>query len=288
MKTKEYIPLCYDLLFKKMFGSNEEIGRLENLLSLYFNIPIEELKGRVRVINNEKLINQKNEKRQTFDILAKVELINNKEKINIEINLSNSVGLLNRNIVYISHIFSSQSKNKENYLEIEPVIQINFDDFEIDENNQAIIKKYYIQSDTGHKLTHNLQIYHINIEKCKNIWYNEDINKYSKEEQRIIIFGSLMKAKNKDEFNKCLEALDMEEFVKENIGQTMEDLNSDEELLLFFDKDKIIKSELAENFEKGIKQGKIEIAKNMLSKKIDEKTISEITGLTLKELDLLK
>ena len=97
-----------------------------------------------------------------------------------------------------------------------------------------------------------------------------------------------MKAKNKDEFNKCLEALDMEEFVKENIGQTMEDLNSDEELLLFFDKDKIIKSELAENFEKGIKQGKIEIAKNMLSKKIDEKTISEITGLTLKELDLLK
>ena len=101
-----------------------------------------------------------------------------------------------------------------------------------------------------------------------------------------------MKAKNKDEFNKCLEALDMEEFVKENIGQTMEDLNSDEELLLFFDKDKIIKSELVENFEKGIEQGikkeKIEIAKNMLSKKIDKKTISEITGLTLKELDLLK
>ena len=62
MKTKEYIPLCYDLLFKKMFGSNEEIGRLENLLSLYFNIPIEELKGRVRVINNEKLINQKMKK----------------------------------------------------------------------------------------------------------------------------------------------------------------------------------------------------------------------------------
>lgn len=37
-----------------------------------------------------------------------------------------------------------------------------------------------------------------------------------------------MKVKNRDEFSKCLEALDMEEFVKEDIEQTMEDLNSDE------------------------------------------------------------
>ena len=290
-KEKVYIPLCYDLLFKKMFGSNDGIERLENLLSLYFNIPVSDLRGRVQVINSEKRINNKYEKRQVFDILAKIELINNNEKINIEINLSNSVGLLNRNISYITHIFSSQLKNNDNYLKLEPVIQINFDDFEIDDKNSEIIKKYFIQSNTGHKLTERLQIHHINIEKCYSIWYNEDIKKYSKDEQKVIKFGALMKAKNKNEFNKCLGDLDMEEFVKEDIEQTMDDLNSDEELLLFFDKDKIIKSELIENFENGIKQGidqeKLEIAKNMLNKNMDKQLICEITGLRLKELDNL-
>ena len=40
MKTKRFIPLSYDLMFKKVFGDSEKIERLELLLSIYFNIPI--------------------------------------------------------------------------------------------------------------------------------------------------------------------------------------------------------------------------------------------------------
>ncbi|MCI9585977.1 MAG: hypothetical protein HFH45_05045 [Bacilli bacterium] len=43
-----------------------------------------------------------------------------------------------------------------------------------------------------------------------------------------------------------------------------------------------------EGFSKGVKQNKIDIAKNMISKNMDNKTISEITGLTIKEIESLK
>jgi predicted transposase/invertase (TIGR01784 family) len=45
---------------------------------------------------------------------------------------------------------------------------------------------------------------------------------------------------------------------------------------------------LKEGIEQGIKQRNIEIAKNMLKKKIDIDTISECTGLSKKEIEKLK
>ena len=49
-----------------------------------------------------------------------------------------------------------------------------------------------------------------------------------------------------------------------------------------------IKEGIKEGFEQGIKQEKVSIAKNMLSKKIDLKIISEFTGLSEKEIVKLK
>jgi len=45
---------------------------------------------------------------------------------------------------------------------------------------------------------------------------------------------------------------------------------------------------IVEGIEQGIEQEKINIAKNMISKNMDNKTISEITGLTIKEIESLK
>ena len=41
-------------------------------------------------------------------------------------------------------------------------------------------------------------------------------------------------------------------------------------------------------FEEGTKKEKIEIAKSMLDKKLDLETISELTGLTIEEINNLK
>ena len=74
--------------------------------------------------------------------------------------------------------------------------------------------------------------------------------------------------------------------------ETLEEVNKDPEFREYMsaeeDARKMENSHLDEAINKGIKQGKNEIAKNMLSKNMDIKLISEITGLTEDEVNSLK
>ena len=110
---EEIVPLGFDMIFKRMFGNNEEIERLEELLSIYFNIPVEHFRGNVKVINNEKILQKQNDKKQTVDILVNLEIISGSEKVNIEVNFNEfSQGIIDRNLVYASNVLSNQLKNK--------------------------------------------------------------------------------------------------------------------------------------------------------------------------------
>ena len=78
--------------------------------------------------------------------------------------------------------------------------------------------------------------------------------------------------------------------------ETLEEVNKDPEFREYMsaeeDARKMENSHLDEARNEGISQGqrkeKIEIAKNMLSKEMDIKLISEITGLTEEEINALK
>ena len=74
--------------------------------------------------------------------------------------------------------------------------------------------------------------------------------------------------------------------------ETLEEVNKDPEFREYMsaeeDARKMENSHLDEAINKGIKQEKNEIAKNMLSKNMDIKLISEITGLTEEEINSLK
>lgn len=291
MKTKRFIPLSYDLMFKKVFGDSEKIERLELLLSIYFNIPIELLRGNVVIINNEQNVKKENDKRKSVDILLKVELVTGKERINIEVNRSRLREIVaERNILYASNIFSRGLKKGDSYDLIEPVIQINFDVIDISTNNK-IIDKYYFQNDKKQILTKKLQIHHVNIERCKKIWYDEDVRKYTEEEQQIIKLGSLLGANTMEEFNLFLEEMDMEKEIKEDIRNSVEEYNSDSELWIPFDKETdeelIRNTEISVAKREGIKQEKMEIAKKMLEEGFDINSISKITNLSIDEIHKL-
>ncbi len=59
--NKINIPLAFDYKFKKMFGDNDNIERLETLICLYFELKKEDVHGKIRILNNENLIeNRKN------------------------------------------------------------------------------------------------------------------------------------------------------------------------------------------------------------------------------------
>ena len=298
-ESEIFVPLSCDLMFKKVFGDNENIERLEALLSLYLNIPIEVLHGNVTIVNNKKRLKQQDEKRQEVDLLANIELINGRERINIEVNKNyNKKLVIDRNVSYAAGIFSSSLNSSQDYSELVPLIQINFNVFDLYTDNQ-IVDVYKLRNNHKHILTEKFQIHHVNIEKCKRIWYDKSIDKYSNYEQKIIKLGALMSMNSMEEFNGCLEEMDMSDNVKKSIKATVEDFNSDEEMLIYYDKEQYelamrngeitlaTERGIEQGIEKGAKEKSIEIAKNLLQKNIDIKIISDSTGLSIEEIQNL-
>lgn len=302
MKKNFIIPMTDDLMFKKMWGDPNGIRRAEALVSILLGIPYELVKGNLEIVETEKRIKNKNEKRQRSDVLLKIKLSIN-EKVNLEMNLRKSKSLIERNITYLAHIFSTQMKNKEDYKEIDGVIQVNFNTFYVDEENKPVIDRYYLQNEKLNKLTEKLQIIHINIERCRELCYNKGIEEYSKEEQEIIKISALMCENDKDKLSVYLGEMDMDDELKEEIEETIEEFSSNDEIMAHFNSEKdlmaIRKGEMSELREAAIKEGleqgiqegeknkQIEIAKNLLNENSDVNFISRVTHLSEEEINKL-
>ena len=128
----------------------------------------------------------------------------------------------------------------------------------------------------------NKEIYVVDLEKIKNKCYNRlEMNEFEKA-------LSLLVSRNKEEAKDLSRGNDMLEEVFNN----MEELNMNEVFLGMYDEEeenkKMMNSMKLEGLEEGIGQRNIEIAKNMINKNIDINIISEVTGLTIEEIENLK
>ena len=140
----------------------------------------------------------------------------------------------------------------------------------------------------------NKEIYVVDLEKIKNKCYNRlEMNEFEKA-------LSLLVSRNKEEAKDLSRGNDMLEEVFNN----MEELNMNEVFLGMYDEEeenkKMMNSMKLEGLEEGIEQGieqglktgeknkAIKIAKNMINKNIDINVISEVTGLSIEELENLK
>ena len=151
-------------------------------------------------------------------------------KINLEMNIGFFKGRIVRNTGYVFHHFSSYLKSNEDYGDIKPILQINFDTHGIDKNNKNIVDIYTLKNDNCYELTNLLQIYHINIAKCYKYWYNKTMEGYSEVDKNIIKMCALIYASDEANFTKCIGEINMEEKIKRNFLDTMDELCSDEEL----------------------------------------------------------
>ena len=68
----------------------------------------------------------------------------------------------------------------------------------------------------------------------------------------------------------------------------VEELSTDPDFVGYYDLEEAHKQDLSDSYETGKSDKSIEIAKVMLSKNMDIKDISEITGLSIEELNSLK
>ena len=180
--------------------------------------------------------------------------------------------------------------------------------------NKEKIDEYMLRNKYGHILTEKLKIVHINIEELSKLWYSEARFNYPENYQILCGISALMMCTDKSKFESDIRNVPLDEKIRMDIERIVEEMNYDDQLPeRYYDRDEewdrikrtCIKSEIKEATQKaaqkaaqkalkegkeaGIKEEKIEIAKNMLElNTISIEDISKITGLSIEKIEKLR
>ena len=211
----------------------------------------------------------------------------------IEVQLSGNSRFPERILYYWSSNYSKLLKKGEEYENLTPVISINLLNFNLDKVNKNVHSCYMIY-DTKNKrlLTDHLQIHIIELKKFnfKNNNLSKDLNYWlgffttkNMEEymSEIVKEKPIMEEAHKRYNNFIRSRLMMSEYEKKEIYQY------DKQIMLKDERREGIKEGIKKGKLEGIKEGQIAMAKSMKAKNMDINLISEITGLTIKEINKL-
>ena len=263
-----------DYVFKRLFGSvgNETITK--NLLSCILQQNITDVQLDCNPILEKNLLD---DKVGILDIKAKID---NTTNIDIEMQVTDHKNIEKRILFYLSKMYTKTIKKSQDYSSLEKCIAILITNYNIDiiKNIPKYITKWSIREEEYQKivLTDVMEIYIIELNKFKD--YKEKSNHNS--------LNSWI------EFIESPEVVDMSNKEIQKAKKVLEEISQDEhEQYLAELREKYIMDQKAiedAGYDKGLKAGieqrNKQIAKKMLSKKIDLNTISELTGLSIQEL----
>ena len=275
-EVKKFYTAKYDRVFKSVLCDEDNPYLLQEFLSRVLKKKV----SIVEFLRNELPVSNSLEKVKTVDVLVKVD----NEYIHIEINIGIPSYLHIRNFIYFSTIYSKKVQRGESYDYVTKFIHFDFT-YGIGNNDQEYIE-YYVQSNNGMKYVENIKIIEYNMDKIMEYWYNKDIQKVNEYKHLVML----------DLTEKELEQLSKGDDFVNDFQEKITELNENEtfQSAMTYEEDQklILNTEKKIAFEEGISQGEkgkqLEIAKSMLSKKLDIKTISECTGLTEEEISALK
>ena len=263
-----------DYVFKRLFGSvgNETITK--NLLSCILQQNITDVQLDCNPILEKNLLD---DKVGILDIKAKID---NTTNIDIEMQVTDHKNIEKRILFYLSKMYTKTIKKSQDYSSLEKCIAILITNYNIDiiKNIPKYITKWSIREEEYQKivLTDVMEIYIIELNKFKD--YKEKSNHNS--------LNSWI------EFIESPEVVDMSNKEIQKAKKVLEEISQDEhEQYLAELREKYIMDQMSiesAGYDKGLKAGieqrNKQIAKKMLSKKIDLNTISELTGLSIQEL----
>ena len=270
-----------DVVFQALFGEvgNERITK--EFLEAILERKIEEVDLSKNIVLRRENIK---DKMGVLDVLAK---INDKEYINVEMQVGRRANLLERMLYYWARVYTRNIKKKEDYIELKKTIEVLIVDFEIKSLNElGYHSKWNIIEEKERKiiLTEYLELHIIELPKIHRLTEKER----SKELVKWMYFLENPESKK------------VEEYMKENKGikeakEKLETMSEDERMQILADlRLKAIMDEKAvkrlgyeEGREEGIKENTIEIAKRMKEKGAEIKYIKEITGLAEEEIKSL-
>ena len=275
-----------DRAFKEVFLNPNNSDLLKALLEFILKIKIDKLE----VKKTELLSGNVNVKDKRVDAIVHT----GNKKIEIEINSQNKDYLHTRSTAYICNIYQSNASVGDTYNEDTDIIQVNLT-WGLGRNNDEM-KIFKIMNEKGELYVKNFIIYEINMDYYDKIWYSKNEEEIKKNLYMIML----------DLDKKELENMPKDKIVDKYITNVTI-VNDDPEFQKYMseeeDKRKIQNSLLSEAKEEGISQGytsgindgiskgenkkSIEIAKNMLNKNMSIEDISDITCLSIEEINKL-
>jgi len=275
-----------DRAFKEVFLKPDNSDLLKALLEFILKIKIDKLE----IKKTELLSGNVNIKDKRVDAIVHT----GNKKIEIEINSQNKDYLHTRSTAYICNIYQSNANVGDTYNEDTDIIQVNLT-WGLGKNNEEM-KIYKIMNEKGELYVKNFIIYEINMDYYDKIWYSKNEEEIKKNQYMIML----------DLDKKELKNMPKDKIVDKYITNVTI-VNDDPEFQKYMseeeDKRKIQNSLLSEAKEEGISQGytsgindgiskgknkkSIEIAKNMLKKNMSIEDISDITGLSIEEINKL-
>ena len=286
----EIVPATYDCIFKAIMKKCPKYRA--DLTSRLTGIPKKLILNTYKEMNTEYVIDNVLEKGKVSDVLfaAKGYIFN------FEFNNRKWDGLIERNDAYLGKVKNDLIRRTKSYASMPKVIQININNFYCFLNKENLLEfksrdKYgIIESDKWGKIYANLKLIREKYDRGLEL---------SKLEKELLIL-TLTKVDEIDALVKGDEEL--MEVAKElkrltNDAYTIGLYDEEEERRRVENSIKITAKEqghkqgLKQGIKQGIKQGakdeKKSIAKSMLAKKMDIPLISELTGLSKKQITML-
>ena len=202
-----------DIVFKMLLMRNEYM--LKKIICMSIGIDMEDIKS-IEILNPEIMGDNENEKLNRLDILLE---LNNKEKINIEMQNSNEHNFAQRIEFYLSRVYINSLKKSENYSILNKIYGIYFINYNDENYNDAFSK--ISECDTMNRKTTKS----IKEKIIFNLTKIDEMKKYgfSKEEMDILKF---IKSKKESEISDMsLSNKRIEEAMRQ-----LEEINADDEL----------------------------------------------------------
>ena len=274
--TKGYkIPIISDTMFETMINNESRKKYAVLIIASVLKRDYYEIYDSIEYVKN-KLDKQLDiEKGREVDFICKLK----DEYIGIEMNNNYSKEAYERNISYAMGIYKSKEIRGSRY-SFNKVIQININNFTFENNNKEV-EEYALRNEDGEYLTEKIKIINIYLPNIRKKYYNkEELNELDK----------VMLVLNEED-NNNLSKLYKGERVMEDYVKDAKRASINDDIVGLYDKE--LHEELLRNTElynakqKGIRENKIETAKNMLKESISIDIISKVTGLTKEEIEKL-
>ena len=288
LKYESFKLPCYiDILFKDLFKIRSYCAKV---ISYFVDLDYEYIKDNMIEYDSELKVINVIQRRSIADKVIKV----GDYFILLECNVRKSKELINKNIQTFNGVsYSMVDKGKK--IGKTKFIMISFDNYDQYGLDKEIYECYIKEDKKGEKESKNYKIYHVNLAKIRNALYNtsniadidgrtrilgyivntnKELYKKLEEDEEMIEESQIIKEANEILESKTLELGDV--FDKSYAAYTIDVFESGE------------KSGERKGRRNGMKEANTNTAIEMLKRKIDNKTISECTKLSMKKIQQLE